>query len=155
MSRTSSRKSQDSLRRETADRLHAAAIHLLRRVREADREAALSPARLSVLSVLVFGGAQTPGRLAAIEQVRPPTMTRLVQGLEADKFVRRRRRSTDRRSVVIEATPRGRRVLEAARRRRLDLLAHLIGACSDRELRMLRAAAEIMERAARRLPDDE
>ena len=42
-----------------ADRLHSAAIHLLRRVRQQDTATGEGPARLSALSVLVFGGPMT------------------------------------------------------------------------------------------------
>ena len=65
-----------------ADRLHSAAIHLLRRVRKQDAATGEGPARLSALSVLVFGGGpMTLGQLAQAEQVRPPTMSRIVSGL--------------------------------------------------------------------------
>jgi hypothetical protein len=74
---------QDDAER-TADRLHSAAIHLLRRLRREDAKSGLSAPRLSALSVLVFGGPLTLGELANAEQVRPPTMTRLVTALEAD-----------------------------------------------------------------------
>ncbi len=63
-----------------ADRLHSAAIHLLRRVRKQDAATGEGPARLSALSVLVFGGPMTLGQLAAAEQVKPPTMSRIVPG---------------------------------------------------------------------------
>jgi hypothetical protein len=63
-----------------ADRLHSAAIQLLRRVRKLDVATGEGPARLSALSVLVFGGAETLGELAAAEQVKPPTMSRIVAG---------------------------------------------------------------------------
>ena len=62
--------------------LHSAAIHLLRRVRKQDAATGEGPARLSALSVLVFGGPMTLGQLAAAEQVKPPTMSRIVTGLE-------------------------------------------------------------------------
>jgi len=64
-----------------ADRLHSAAIHLLRRVRKQDVATGEGPARLSALSVLVFGGQKTLSELAAAEQVKPPTMSRIVAGL--------------------------------------------------------------------------
>src|SRR2546425_11795543 len=67
---------------ETADRLHSAAIHLLRRLRVRDRESGVGPAQLSALSVLVFGGPRSLGELADAEQVRPPTMSRIVAGVE-------------------------------------------------------------------------
>src|SRR5204863_2334816 len=67
---------------ETADRLHSAAIHLLRRLRVRDRESGVGPAQLSALSVLVLGGGpRSLGELAEAEQVRPPTMSRIVAGL--------------------------------------------------------------------------
>src|SRR6476661_10655355 len=73
----------------TAIRLHSAAIHLLRRLRREDDASGLSAPRLSALSVVVFGGPLTLGALAAAEQVRPPTMTRIVSALEAAGLVQR------------------------------------------------------------------
>jgi len=55
--------------------INSGAIHLLRGMREVDRQAGLTPARLSALSVVVFGGPRTLGRLAEIEGVAGPTMT--------------------------------------------------------------------------------
>src|SRR5919199_1876113 len=80
---------QDPARRAVADRLHSAAIHLLRRLRKVDEASGLSAPRLSALSVLVFAGPRTLGELAAAEQVRPPTMTRLVRALERSGLVTR------------------------------------------------------------------
>ena len=85
---------QDDAER-TADRLHSAAIHLLRRLRREDAQSGLSAPRLSALSVLVFGGPLTLGELANAEQVRPPTMTRLVTALEADGLVTREPDASD------------------------------------------------------------
>src|SRR5262245_7652512 len=107
----------------TAERLHAGALHLLRRLRRNDAKTGVGPARLSALSVLVFAGPRSLGELAAAEQVRPPTMTRIVAGLERGGLVRRRPDPTDARRAVLEATPRGRRLMEAGRRRRVEDLA--------------------------------
>src|SRR5438034_1077083 len=75
---------------ETADRLHSAAIHLLRRLRVRDRESGVGPAQLSALSVLVLrGGPRSLGELAGVEQVRRPTMGRIVAGLVRGGLVRR------------------------------------------------------------------
>jgi hypothetical protein len=60
----------------TADRLHSAAIHLLRAVRRTDAELGIGPAKLSALPVLVFGGPCSIGALARAETVRLPTMSR-------------------------------------------------------------------------------
>ena len=92
-----------TVNRSVADRLHSAAIHLLRRVRKQDTVLAEAPARLSALSVLVFAGPMTLGQLAAAEQVKPPTMTRIVDphfililvrklGFQRERWFRRRPR---------------------------------------------------------------
>src|SRR6516225_7777131 len=87
-----------------ADRLHSAAIHLLRRVRKQDVATGEGPARLSALSVLVFGSPKTLGELAAAEQVKPPTMSRMVAGLARDKLVEIASDSSDARRMHIRAT---------------------------------------------------
>src|SRR5947208_12142640 len=87
---------------ETADRLHSAAIHLLRRLRVGDRESGIGPAQLSALSVLVFGGPRSLGELADAEQVRPPTMSRIVSGLERAGLVKRE--ATDRKSTRLNSS---------------------------------------------------
>src|SRR5574339_108325 len=82
-----------------ADRWHSLAIHLLRRLRREDVNAGLTGPRLSALSVVVFGGLITLGDLAAAEQVKPPTMTRLVRALEEEGLVRREADASDGRVV--------------------------------------------------------
>lgn len=105
-----------------ADRLHSLSIRLLRTVREEDAATGLSAPRLSALSVLVFAGERSMGELAAAEQVRPPTMTRLVQALEADGLAVREPDPSDARQVRVRATARGRAILEEGRRRRVAAL---------------------------------
>jgi DNA-binding MarR family transcriptional regulator len=133
-----------------AERLHSAAIHLLRRLRRHDVRSGVGPARLSALSVLVFGGPRTLGELAAVEQVRPPTMTRIVAGLERSRLVRRRADPHDARCAVLEATAAGRRLLEAARRLRVEDLAAGLRLLPAGEMARLEEAAELIERLARR-----
>lgn len=131
--------------RSTADRLHSLAIHLLRWARTEDAATGLSAARLSVLSVLVFGGPRTVTELAAAEQVATPTMTRLLQGLEADGYLTRRRDGADARVVRITATAKGRRALEAGRRariRRIDEVVRELDADSAAEVTTAVAALE-------------
>lgn len=130
-----------------ADRLHSAAIHLLRRVRVEDAATGVGPARLSALSVLVFGGPQTLGALAATEQVRPPTMTRIVKGLLRSGLVTREVDAGDRRVARVRATRRGRELLERGRRRRIEHLAQRLRALSRRELELLERAAALIEQA--------
>jgi DNA-binding MarR family transcriptional regulator len=107
---------------ELADDLHSTAIHLLRQVRVQDAATGIAPARLSALSVLVFGGTMSLNQLAQAEQVRPPTMSRIVDALEAEGLVRRTVDEHDRRAVVIEATEKGTAILWQGRKRRVKFL---------------------------------
>src|SRR5215208_4942435 len=120
-----------------ADRLHSAAIHVLRQVAREDTASGLGGPALSALSVVVFGGPLSVGRLAEAERVRPPTMTRTVQGLEAAGLVQREHDPDDRRIVNITATPEGVEVLQAARARRVAALASALQALGERDLRTL------------------
>src|SRR5207245_9570637 len=87
MRRMRNRISTERGARDVADGLHSAAIHLLRRARKQDTATGEGPARLSALSVLVFGGQTTLGRLAAAEQVKPPTMSSIVAGVKHSVLV--------------------------------------------------------------------
>ena len=133
-----------------ADRLHSAAIHLLRRVRQQDTATGEGPARLSALSVLVFGGPMTLGQLAAAEQVKPPTMTRIVNGLERGGLAKRVPDTGDARRVQIRATPKGVHLLQAARQRRIGYLADHLGALSENERSTLGEALKILDQVLRR-----
>jgi DNA-binding MarR family transcriptional regulator len=145
--------SRSSLARRTAvaDALHSAAIHLLRRVRQEDDEAGIGPARLSALSVLVFGGPQRLTNLARAEQVKAPTMTKVVTGLEAAGLVRRAADPEDARAVRVEPTARGHRLLVEGRRRRVDRLARGFATLLPEDLDVLAHAAAIMERVSARV----
>jgi DNA-binding MarR family transcriptional regulator len=132
---------------EAADRFHSAAIHALRHVRRTDPESGLSAARLSALSALVFGGPRTLGELAAAEQVRPPTMTRIVRSLEKEGLVARASDPDDGRVIRLSATAKGERVMWRGRERRVAQLAELLGRLSPAEVARVREAAELVERA--------
>jgi DNA-binding MarR family transcriptional regulator len=133
-----------------ADGLHSAAIHLLRRVRKEDIKTGEGPARLSALSVLVFGGAKTLGELAAAEQVKPPTMSRIVSGLVRSRLVKITMDSRDARRMRIRATAKGNRLLQKGRQLRIaDLAAHL-DMLAPEELATLGQAVEILKRLLER-----
>jgi DNA-binding MarR family transcriptional regulator len=134
-----------------ADRLHSAAIHLLRRLRREDAATGLSAPRLSALSVIVFGGPLTLGELAAAEQVRPPTMTRLVSALENDGLVTRETDATDGRLTRIRPTPKGRALLFRGRARRVAALTAEVRALAPAERDALARAADILDGVITRL----
>jgi DNA-binding MarR family transcriptional regulator len=132
-----------------ADRLHSAAIHLLRRVHKQDEESAVGPARLSALSVLVCGGPMSLGRLAAAERVKPPTMTRIVAGLKRSHLVEILEDVGDRRRVCIRATPEGTRILQQARHRRIRYLKRQLIRLRNGEIEQLEASVGILEEVLR------
>ena len=131
-----------------ADAVHSAAIHLLRGVREEDERLGVGPARLSALSVLVFAGPKRLTDLARIEQVKPPTMTKIITGLEAAGLVRRHEDADDARAVRLEATARGTKLLQEGRRRRVRRLAVAFHTLTVDELDVLARAAVIVERVS-------
>jgi DNA-binding MarR family transcriptional regulator len=128
------------------DRLHAWAIHLLRWLREADRSSPLSAAELSALSVVVHLGPLSLTELAEAEQVRPPSMSRLISGLEGRGLVDRDRSAEDRRVVRISATVAGLGLLEEGRQRRLHALRAALDELGPVDRRALDRAVGVLER---------
>ena len=129
-----------------ADRLHSAAIHLLRRLRVEDEALGISAPRLSALSVLVFAGPKRIGELARLEQVEPPTMTKLVDALVRDGLVVRERDPEDARAVQVRATPTGARTLRRGRARRVETLRARLATLSPAELAALDEGVDVLER---------
>jgi DNA-binding MarR family transcriptional regulator len=128
-----------------ADRLHSVAIHLLRRVRREDDRSGLSSPRLSALSVIVFAGPLTLSQLATAEQVRPPTMNRVVDALEAAGLVRRKRDPDDGRMWLIAATAQGEALLQEGRKRRVAVLTRLIDDLASPQRKTLQSAVRLVE----------
>jgi DNA-binding MarR family transcriptional regulator len=128
-----------------AGQLHSAAIHLLRKLRREDADRELNGPRLSALSVAVFAGPVTLGDLAAAEQVRPPTMTRIVDALAALGYVTRSKSGKDGRSITITATALGKKLLIQCRERRIQPLARQISELGAKERTTLQEAAEILK----------
>ena len=135
----------------TADRLHSAAIHLLRRLRREDAKSGLSAPRLSALSVVVFAGPLTLGELAAAEQVKPPTMTRLVSALENAGLVTREPDADDGRLTRVRATARGRTLLLQGRARRVAALSAEVRALDDADRDVVERGVAILEGVIGRL----
>src|SRR5215472_14855539 len=135
---------------ETADKLHSAAIHLLRRLRVRDRESGIGPAQLSALSVLVFGGPRSLSELADAEQVRPPTMSRIVSGLEKAGLVKREA-TEDGRRVRLVATAKGTKILWEGRKRRVESLANALAALGESEASRLQELAELLQEIVRKV----
>ncbi|MGA2849396.1 MAG: MarR family transcriptional regulator [Terracidiphilus sp.] len=128
-----------------ADEIHSAAIHLLRKLRREDSQSGLNSPRLSALSVVVFAGPVTLGDLAAAEQVRPPTMTRIVDALAELGLVTKSRNAKDGRSTHITATPAGKSLLMRGRDRRVRALATQIAELKAEQRATLQDAVKILK----------
>src|SRR5437660_4158278 len=126
--------------------LHSNAIHLLRNVRTEDSAMGIGPAQASALSVVVFGGPLSLNELAEAEQVRPPTMSRVVEALVREGLVRREANADDRRSVIISPTDKGMRILHEGRNRRERRLIKLLSKLDADEVRCLGKASRILSR---------
>jgi DNA-binding MarR family transcriptional regulator len=134
-----------------ADRLHSAALHLLRRLRAPD-EALISTPRLSLMSVAALAGPIGVGALAAAEGVSAPTMSRLLDALERDGLVRRGPDAGDARGVLVTVTPKGRKALQRGRAKRLRVLTERLQDLSAEELAAVSGAADLIERLANDRP---
>lgn len=129
---------------DVANRLHSVAIFLLRKARRVDRATGLSGERLSLLSVLVFGGPQSVSRLAEVEMVSRPAITKAVNALVDLGLARRERSDSDRRRVLVHATGKGRRLMEEGRRRRVEVIAGLLEGLGRRDLEAVDRAAKAL-----------
>ena len=106
----------------------------------------LNPNQLSAMAVLLNSGDQLMGELAALERVRPPSMTRVDNSLEARGYVARRPDPRDHRQCLVTLTDSGRRVLLANRRRRDEWLAVRIAGLDPAERDVLRRAIRVLEK---------
>src|SRR5438094_10598463 len=125
---------------------HSDSIHLLRRLKAEDSAMGIGPAQASALSVVVFGGPLTLNELAKAEQVRPPTMSRVVEALVKEGLVRRETNRDDRRSVMISPTDKGTRISHDGRNRRERRLIKFLSKLDADEIRCLGKASSILSR---------
>jgi DNA-binding MarR family transcriptional regulator len=123
-----------------AEQLHSMAIRLLRAVRRVDQSSGSTAPRLSALSVVVYNGSITLGELAEAEQVRPPTMTRIVNALEKQQLIVKAKDVKDGRVIRIAATTKGKKLLLQSRARRIQLLSEQIQRLKGDEQAKLAAA---------------
>jgi DNA-binding MarR family transcriptional regulator len=128
-----------------APRLRAAVTRLNRRLRTTSLDG-ISPARASALATIEKLGAPALNELAAAEQVRPPSMTRLVDSLERDGLVARRVDEVDRRCQRVSLTASGRRALTTIRMRKTAFLEERLSELSVQDLDAIGRALSILER---------
>ena len=133
-----------------ASALRLSVVRLNRRLRAQRADQSVTLTQLAALSTLKVHGPLTPGELAAHEKVQPPSMTRVVAALEAAGVASRTPHPTDRRQVLVAATPAGVALLAEDRRRRDAWLAQQLQGLPDDELAVLARAAVVLDRLAAR-----
>lgn len=130
-----------------ASALRPSVLRLARRLRSLrDDSFDLTSNQLSAMSVLLNHGDQSMGELAAKELVQPPSMTRIVQGLEERGLIIRSGHPSDKRQAVVSLTASGRQILLANRRRRDEWLATRIALLEPEEREVLRACVPILDK---------
>lgn len=130
-----------------ANALRPSVMRLARRLRQMrDDSLDLNSNQLSAMAVLLNGGDQLMGALAAAEKMQPPSMTRIVNGLEERGYVARRPDPSDRRQCLVTLTDPGRQVLIANRRRRDEWLAVRLTELSAHEREVLRECVGILDK---------
>jgi DNA-binding MarR family transcriptional regulator len=125
--------------------LRIAVMRLARRLRAERADIDLTLTQLSALAALERHGPMTPGNLAAIERVRPPSMTRVLNGLADQGLVSRTAHPSDGRQVIVAATDEARTRLRDDRRRREAWLAQRLATLEPEQRQALRAVVPIME----------
>ncbi len=128
-----------------ASRLRTTLLRTSRKLR-AEHAGDLSEAQRAVLGGVVTNGPFTPGELAAREHVQPPSMTRMIRGLEESGLLARTAHPTDRRQVLVTATDAGRAYIKETRRRRDEWLSRRLAALTPAERQTLSDAEEILRR---------
>ena len=128
-----------------ASRLRLAVMRLARVLRQKAQDS-ITPSQLSALVSIERDGPVTLGDLAALESVQPPTMTRIVAGLEEQGLVQREVDPADRRISRVRMTPQARKLLERNRSRKTAYLASRMRGLSAEELDVLARAAGLLER---------
>lgn len=96
--------------------------------------------------MLVFGGPKTLKELAAAEQVKPPTMSRIVAGLKRSRLVEIAEDAADARRMRITATAKGIRLLQKGREMRIAYLSSQLERLTPAELSQLGIAVEILSK---------
>lgn len=134
---------------ELASTLRVSVMRLARRLRAERTDEGLSLTQMATLGTLERHGALTPRELAEHEKVQPPSMTRILAGLEDRGLIGRTPHATDGRQHVVSLTDQARSLIREDRRRRDAWLACRLTELTAEERETLRAAAELIDRLTR------
>jgi len=129
---------------ELAAELRIGIFRSARRMRAERGSADLPDHQYSVLGWLNMSGPLTPGALAEMQHVQPPSMTRTVNTLVELGLVQKAEHPTDGRQVVVSLTEAGVREVKETVRRRDEWLTGRLAQLTPGERATLAAAAQLM-----------
>jgi DNA-binding MarR family transcriptional regulator len=102
----------EQLGEQLASDLSVSVVRLARHLRGRRQGAPVSLTQLSAMSILRTEGPMSPGQMAAMERVQPPSMTRVIASLVDLGYINRDPHPTDGRQVVVSLSPAGEAILE-------------------------------------------
>ncbi|MER6006704.1 MarR family transcriptional regulator [Nonomuraea angiospora] len=132
-----------------ASALRVSMARLTRRLRRQAAAHSLTPTQFATLAAVERHSGITPGELAELEKVQPPSMTRVIAALEERGLVSRSPHPTDRRQVTVTITEAAEKLLKEERRRKEAWLTQRLKELSSEERAVLRQAAPILEKLSR------
>ena len=131
-----------------ASTIRLSILRAARRLRSQRVNTAVTLSQLSALVTVKTCGPLSAGEVAAIEQVQPPSMTKILAALEAGGFIERAPHPEDRRQSIISINQSGRELLDEETRARDEWLACRLRDLTADDRDTLRAAAEVLQRLA-------
>ena len=129
-----------------ANELSIMAVRLIRWLRAADEDAVLTGPQASAMAVIIHSGGISPSALAKLEQVSRPSITRVVDELVRQGFVRRAADPKDGRGSILIATDEGLALWKSGQLRATAPLAARIDALGAEERRQLELAMPLLAR---------
>jgi DNA-binding MarR family transcriptional regulator len=131
---------------ELASALRLSLLRIARRLRSQRVNTAATLSQLSALSTVAKCGPLSAGEIATVEQVQPPSMTKILAALEHSGWVQRSSHPDDRRQSIIAITPAGCELLSEEARARDEWLAKRLVELSEDDLRKLTEAVDVLDR---------
>jgi len=119
-------------------------VRLIRWLRALDPDPQLTPAQVSALGIIIFSGGITPSALAALEEVKRPTVARTIRQLESRGLIERTQESEDRRSSLLKATSTGLTLFEDGQKRSAMPLSIALEKLSGAEKKKIEHAFQLL-----------
>jgi DNA-binding MarR family transcriptional regulator len=134
---------------ELASELRVSVMRLARRLRAERPDTGLSVTQIATLATIERHGPMTPRDVAEHERVQPPSMTRILFGLEERGLIVRVPHPSDGRQQLVSLARAGKDLLREDRRRREAWLAVRLAELSPEDREVLHQAGAIIERITR------